>query len=371
MYAVNYHWDQLKTCVVGKTYPANFYQFIADKSIRNLMETVANETEQDLEYLCQKLNDLDVEVIRPQLNSDYQQYKIGQHYLPAPLTPRDDMAMIGSTFYMTKPCVDAKYQQLRGNQWPINAPVSQEEFDNLPPFVREELLTNGIDSLAKLYIKDFSCYANIADHVTKQGNVIEYNKNIDSAMVCRLGNHLYCGTWYDGHDELQSKHMQSLFPNYHCTIINSRGHLDGTICPVCPGLVIASRDISQLELQRCFPNWEIFYVDSFSSSQEFAQAKKLNGGQWWITGQQNLTAFSDYVEIYFKHWLGNAAETSIDVNMLIVNPQNIFCSRYNQALFDKLESYGLQAHVVPLRHSNFWDGGLHCVTNDLDRQVYD
>ena len=38
---------------------------------------------------------------------------------------------------------------------------------------------------------------------------------------------------------------------------------------------------------------------------------------------------------------------------------------------DQVESacarYGVNVHVSPFRHKYFWDAGIHCITNDLDR----
>jgi len=53
--------------------------------------------------------------------------------------------------------------------------------------------------------------------------------------------------------------------------------------------------------------------------------------------------------------------------MLIVDPKNVILFNYNQTVFDALDRYGITAHVVPFRHRYFWDGGIHCVTLDLDR----
>ena len=38
MYSVYQHWDPLKTCVVGRTYTPEFYQWIADADTRKRFE---------------------------------------------------------------------------------------------------------------------------------------------------------------------------------------------------------------------------------------------------------------------------------------------------------------------------------------------
>lgn len=372
MYNVNYHWDPLQVCVVGKCYPPEFYKFIGDTQVRTAMEKIAIETTIDLENLCKVLQSFGVEILRPEVSDDFERYKVGDRYLPAPITPRDDMAMIGQTFYMTTPSLHAKWNQLRGVDWPLFPPQTNNDYDNLPLFVKTELDQFGITDILGIYYKDYSCYKNIESRIKSQGNPIIYDQNIDSAMVCRLGKDLFFGTWTIGqsHDDLYNK-IKILFPSYNSSIIESGGHLDGTICPVCPELVISSSDISSEVLQKHFPKSEIFYVEKFQANDRFTVLKKQNNGKWWLPGEENNHKFTDYVKTYFEHWLGNVEETSIDVNMLMIDPKNVICSRYNDLLFKKLDQYGITAHLVPFRHSNFWDGGLHCVTNDLHRNSND
>ena len=75
----------------------------------------------------------------------------------------------------------------------------------------------------------------------------------------------------------------------------------------------------------------------------------------------------DLVETWLGHWTGYVEETVFDVNMLIIDPKNVMVFNYNKLVFDALERYGITPHVVPFRHRYFWDGGIHCVTTDLDR----
>ena len=44
------------------------------------------------------------------------------------------------------------------------------------------------------------------------------------------------------------------------------------------------------------------------------------------------------------------------------------CNNYNEKVFRAFERYGVTPHVVNFRHRYFWDGGLHCITLDLNRK---
>ena len=47
-YSVNHHWDKLNVCVVGNTYPPEFYNFIKDSRLRSFMEKISSETLEDI-----------------------------------------------------------------------------------------------------------------------------------------------------------------------------------------------------------------------------------------------------------------------------------------------------------------------------------
>jgi hypothetical protein len=51
----------------------------------------------------------------------------------------------------------------------------------------------------------------------------------------------------------------------------------------------------------------------------------------------------------------------------VVDPKNIVVSCHNQQVEDACARHGIEVHVSPFRHKYFWDCGIHCITNDLDR----
>ncbi len=55
MYNVYQHWDPLKVCVVGRSYPPEFYSWIEKPAVRNLFERIAIETEEDYQNIIKKL----------------------------------------------------------------------------------------------------------------------------------------------------------------------------------------------------------------------------------------------------------------------------------------------------------------------------
>ena len=98
MYNVYQHWDPLKVCIVGKTYPPEFYSYITNSRARSVMEKIAQETEEDFQKLITLLESFGVKVLRPVISDNINLYRIngsGALKVP-PMNPRDYMIMLGN-----------------------------------------------------------------------------------------------------------------------------------------------------------------------------------------------------------------------------------------------------------------------------------
>jgi len=331
MYSVYQHWDPLRVCVVGRSYPPEFYDWITIPHVRKLFEKIAIETEEDYQKIIKKLESFGVQVLRPTV---FPESTHPSHYLAAddssyiapPMTPRDNCVMIGNTFF--------------------------ENFNKNPGWL---------------------CgYEHIVEHVRTQGNVIKKHYNQDviaGSMVSRLGRDLYFGTesYQQDHSDLQYT-IDAEFRNTRNHIVNTGGHSDGTFCPVCPGLIVSLRDVPTYK--NTFPDWEVVYLpnQSWKKVSPFLDLKQKNKGKWWIPGFEHDQDVINCVEQWLGNWVGYVEETVFDVNMLIIDPKNVIVFNYNKQVFDALERYGITPHIVPFRHRYFWDGGIHCVTADLHRE---
>jgi len=343
------HWDRLTTCIVGTTYTPDFYKFVEDSDTRQLLGTLAQQTLDDLDNLCVQLRKFDVQVIRPKVTDNYLDYKYGEKILPAPLTPRDYTAVIDDIVFLPTPDALGLYRKLKGADWPDVPPA-----DGIP----------GEFSVEELYYLDHTWITDIVDLATQQGNQIVYDKDVDTAMVQRLGDHLLVGNWQAG-DPWVAPVLGQYFPDKQITLLDTLGHLDGAVCFISPDLAIVGPNLEQI-VSAQFPDVEVYAVTP-TVVKQFGSAKAANIGKYWLPDQLNSTGFQDYVENYLSHWVGEIQASCFDVNVLIVDPENVFCSSEDPKLFRLLESRGITPHVVPYRHKLFWDGGLHCVTSDLNR----
>lgn len=366
-YSVYQHWDPLKVCVVGQSYPPEFYSWIKIPHVRSLFEKIAIETEEDYQNIIKKLESFGVTVLRPTVPANS---LINGKYQPPPMTPRDYTVMIGDTFYENHSLNFQKaYRDIMDSSWPECNSI--EEFATLPTWIQKEC--NDTHKLSE-YQQFLDSYRDIFKHIQQQGNKIKSHRYHDTsmlngAMISRIGRDLYFGTNYYDQDSTELKNLiTEEFPNTRNHIVNTGGHSDATYCPVCPGLIISLKDVPTY--QNTFPGWEVVYLpgQSWDAISPFLRLKQKNNGKWWIPGFEQDQAVIDCVESWLGHWTGYVEETVFDVNMLIIDPKNVMVFNYNKQVFDALDRYGITPHIVPFRHRYFWDGGIHCITSDLHRE---
>lgn len=371
MYNVHQHWDPLRVCAVGRSYPPEFYDYIKNKKVRNVFYKIAEETEEDFQILINKLESFGIHTIRPTVAEKYKDATIlpnGKIKMP-PMYPRDLTAMIGDVYYTPTP----------GKKEDVIELIKQKKFldqDGKVPDWSKDILS-GKFNLSSYYEELLP----LLKLVKSQNNTIIFNKNIfedyigsvpiNTAVISRIGKDLYFGTESLDHvldADSYKKSVSEYFPNYRCHVVDTQGHYDSVFCPVVPGLIVSLKEIDNYK--ETFPNWEIVYLpnQSFDAIPEFMELKKKNAGKWWVPGQELNDDFTNYMETWMNHWSGYVEETVFDVNMLVIDEKNVLCNGYNQDVFDAFDRRGITPHIVNIRHRYFWDGGIHCLTSDLHRE---
>jgi len=365
-YSVFQHWDPLRVCVVGRSYPPDFYQWITAPKVRQLFEKIAVETEEDFQNIIKTLQKFNVEVMRPDI---MEVDIIDGKYPPPPMTPRDSMIMIHNKFYHPGFYWPKFYADIKDASW--------QWYDNYDQFC-EQAPAWQIDEVQTVFEVDKfinnptdARYVRILDRIKQQGNQLRTNLSglVGGAMVSRIGRDLYFSTEsYDADQALMMKWINDEFQITRNHIINTGGHGDSTYCPVCPGLIISLKDVPTYE--NTFPGWEVVHLpnQSWNRIKPFLDLKEKNRGRWWIPGFEYDQSVIDTVETWLGHWVGYVEETVFDVNILVIDPKNILMLNFNEQVVQALHRFGITAHVVPWRHRYFWDGGIHCITLDLHRE---
>lgn len=349
-YRVFQHWDPLRVCVVGQSYAPEFYHWIQDQTTRHKFEQLAEETEQDYQSLISLLQKFDITVVRPKI-PELDSLQIGTHWTPPPVTPRDYFVMIHDQLWIPQ-CPNSVHA---ARAWHRQSDLDWSQWQEFDLAQHRAKLTH---------------YKNIFDHVADQGNdLVPTDLDVVSGcFVTRLGQHLYFATQTPDQDQGQlQQDIDTRFPNTTNLIVDAQGHGDATYCAVTPGLIISLRDIPTYA--DTFPDWEVVYLppSDFANTAEFRACMKLNRGRWHIPGFEHDSQLRHIVEHYFDSWVGNASETVFDVNILVIDEHNIVVSSHCDAVEQACARHGVTVHVSPFRHRYFWDAGIHCVTNDLDR----
>lgn len=331
-FSVYQHWDPLKVCIVGRSYSPDFYSFISSPKVRSIFEKIATETEEDYQKLIKLLKSFNVDVLRPDIDLDFALERSGTKYKQPPMNPRDYGGMFGETFYFD---------------------IYQREYESI--------------------IKKVS-----------QTNEVKHTELINTAITTRVGKDLYIGTKanadYNGGDiedpkqyALQNDKEWSALDNefktkYRTHWVDTEGHADGCFCPVVPGLIITRSDMRSYS--DTFPDWEIVQIDSsyHQKLKSFKQMKRKNEGKWWVKGEEFNDEFIEFIDSWVSHWVGFVDETIFDVNILMIDQKNAAVNGYNKKVYSAMERHGVTPHLVKFRHRFFWDSGLHCVTQDLDRE---
>jgi len=377
MYSVYQHWDPLKVCVVGRTYPPEFFHWIQNTVTRDRFEKMAQETEEDYQRLISLLNGkFDVEILRPEFPEELSELYINGKWVQPPTAPRDYFLMIGDRFWVPKVpnashAWSVFYRQNKESWWPEY--VRPRDFYAQWPQYSDEI-KNKFQSFKAVDQQHLDAklafYQHIFDQIRNQNNEIVYTDLdfINGCFVSRIGQDLYFATqtYYDDKKSILDQ-VNQLFANTRNHVVNSGGHGDAVYCPVTPGLIISLNDIPTYA--DTFPDWEVVYLppSNYAHMREFEFSMKRNKGRWFMPGFEQDNNLIHLVDHYFDEWVGQVSETVFDVNILIIDPKNIVVSTHNKIVESACARHGIEVHVSPFRHKYFWDCGIHCVTNDLSR----
>ena len=156
----------------------------------------------------------------------------------------------------------------------------------------------------------------------------------------------------------------------------NEGHADGIYCNVADRIWLTNGNV--LNFKKYWPNIPVMELSTTNSGmvnhwkphEDYCKKKELEKtkSRYLVHKHELSPSDLEFVDDYLKNWVGYCEETIFDINMSIIDKNNVMAISQNSLVYDKLESLGVKVHKVPLRHSMFWDAGLHCITNDLVRK---
>ena len=314
--------DPLKHCWIGSGFKSQWFsdlQIAKNKSIMDPLKRIADETEEDYQTLEKILKQAGVQTYRSFLDID----KVGslKNIFRPPVNPRDSFAVIGEKIYAC------------GGSNP-----------------------GYIDVLKKIDRK----------HMV----VRQMPGTIATSTICRLGKDLF---WDIDIKGLRQEDVE-IFENkwkeegFRVHISNRGYHSDGVFCVAKPGCIVSLKNVQDYKTE--FPGWDVLYLpdQSWSKVSPFLTMKTKVGGRWWLKGEEHNDQLIEFVNTWLDDWVGYVEETVFDVNMLSIDQNTIICNNYNKEVFEYFKKHKVEPIIFNFRHRYFWDGGIHCITQDLYRE---
>ena len=325
-------WQPLEEVIVGRAYPPDYFDFIDNAQVRNQLQYILSETEEDLNHLQRTIEQYGAQVRRPNLidKNLFQQTQLNSQGAPLPpLTPRD---------------------------WQIS--LGQKLLRVLPMQELDEICSDYADQIVNPHGNNYDsdCVLNGAS----------------ASCIVRVGRDVF----FDNSDYLRADQSRwivenCLGPEYRIHEAITDGHGDAVFAILKPGVILSSKHDMHLDLAKDFPGWEVLKIwdSSIWAAMEVGKFKwEANPGAWYVQGQTPTAEFTQFVDHYLNKWTGFVAETVFDVNCLVLDEENVIFSAYNKDVFDFCKKHRINPIISELRHSYFWDGGISCCTQDLRRR---
>ena len=115
--------------------------------------------------------------------------------------------------------------------------------------------------------------------------------------------------------------------------------------------------LSDDKLPDFFKSWEKIHVDPVAA-QLFHKRNKYRHKK-----------FHPVIAQVFHNFLETCTEeTYFNLNSLSINESTVLFTGTHSKLFNTLEKKGIDCIPISMKATTFWDTGVHCVTNELERE---
>ena len=324
MNPVNSHcgFTRLEEVWLGDVYPSKFYDHLSP-AVRDAFYTITEWTKEDIDKIEKKLVELGVTVCRPTYQNIDDCLDENDNLLKPVIAARDDTLVLGDQIWHLR-------NKFKTNPW-------QEHLDryrNQGARIQEH--TDG----------PWAC--------------------ISPPCMVRLGQDIYVDWIYHQHVwGMVTEPLVELAKDYRIHVSLIDGHSDCVFCPVQEGVIITT-DYKK-SYNKTFPGWEIYNINHGNRNKPVNMGK---GFHQWHLPDVKIGAnkeFAQHIQQKAQDWVGSYLETVFDVNLLIVDEKNILSVGEDEDTFEFLAKKGFTVHAFDFRCRNFWDGGMHCLTNDIRR----
>lgn len=380
-------YGKLKTVLLGSFFYPEYFSKIKNPKVREPLMRIAQEINEDLEYFSQVLSEFGTTVIRSTQPIGYFDQ---ENPYTAPLQVRNHFCVIGNTMYqfnkdfalpigpvLKEYCpdivnlVDANNQlynqsmlQARensnGSQWFSKKKYKQLSGSDWPTYSD---YVSGVRSDDPNISTEMQMFTEVLEYDIKELGPLQGPNIINTEHTIYVDNNEYCdyATWL-------STRLPDPRPVKQFT--SGAGHVDGCFAVLGNQVILGIEPL--IDYEQIFPGYKIvrvprnLYQDHI---EEFATMKQKVNGRWWLAGEEHNNEFINYVETHLKSWTGYISESVFDVNVLALDANTICVSNVSKDISQQLKLHQIECIEIPWRHRFFVDGGLHCITLDLHREL--
>lgn len=324
--------QKLKKVMVGRGFSTSIIEsnYLRDKltpTTKRLLSNLLDETEEDYQHLIKICEDFGAEVVRPQYDSD------NMDMVPYLMAPRDSLIVLHDSLVVSNEAM-------------------QTSIDYCVPFVNESskikrgkhtfgLMPPSIIRLGKDIILD------------KQPEQIS-NADLSAEWVKNWLGPL-------GYNVIYTKTHDFKFKG-------NISHGDGCFSIQKPGVILTIREAKHYT-ENFFKNWDVLQVPSAWERMSKWNRFKEDTKSFAFTDEKYIDpVWNRLITDWLSDWVGYSQETYFDVNVLSLDEEHVIVSQYNKEVFDYFKKHKIEPIISPFRHRFFWDGGIHCITMDIERE---
>jgi hypothetical protein len=362
MYKVNRSWDRLRTCIVGKSYPPEFYSYITNQDVRETMEQIATETEEDYQTLVSLLESFGVEVFRPSVPSNSSEtLTISGTLSEPPMFPGVLGTMVRDTFYFTDMSLKHHWDKIRGGDWPIDPPTNKQEFDQLDKTIKDELREFNLDQGVSFNEHWWD------DILSKIENPKVFNTEIANVNTLVFDDELYflsdCDHYYDkfilGKDYYKNK-FSGLPHSFNLTETSpNRKELFSFITPEL-SFMIYDGVSAKRPYTNSFAKCGITYLTIGDVGRADIEARSHSEELWTL----HPNSIDESVVSIQNSWF----HPVFSIGVFVIDEKNVICNTHNEKVFQIFRNFGITPHVVQRRHADFWGRDFNSLICPLHRE---
>lgn len=365
-------YDPLKTVILGKIYSNDRIPKLYSEAEQEYFVKIVNETNKELENFETVLKQNNIKVLRPTQPETINETSI---YHTDPLINVRDFHMVyGNLFFITYgPYNERRFTSL----WLENVINELIADNNLIVSANELNLENktineyepNLLSLEKYYELKFgkklkvknkkNFYDLLKKLIENNGNddwFIKHNFNnsnkntFHTASILKMNNNCFISQ-FSG-TEIGKKWIKNWLQTLEVNLIElpAIGHIDGDCT------IINHDSIITYTHNTIFDNFfqKIYYVDM--DQENYKKYQSIARDEIFVPS------------LYYKKWQPLFNNLRKSTNGLTIKPNVVILSFYDKDFYKKLKNDGIEAIYVKWSHGKFWEGGLHCITLDIERR---